>query len=94
MRRMTTWPGVYHETHDPEGSGLHDPIFEDLLGDARGQRVLALACGQSRDARLLADLDATVIRVDVSARLLAYAQRFELGAAAWYRVRRGGRTGP
>ena len=68
---------VYHATLDPEGSGLRDPVLEDLVGDVRGRRLLALACGQGRDARLLADLGATVVGVDVSERLLAYAREFE-----------------
>src|SRR5436309_9309790 len=66
----------YHRVFDPDGSRLRDPIFEDLLGDVAGEEVLALACGQGRDARLLADLGATVVGVDVSEQMLSYARRF------------------
>lgn len=67
----------YNETLDPDGSGLRDPRLEELAGDLRGRRVLALACGQGRDARRWADLGATVVGVDISDRLLTYARRFE-----------------
>lgn len=68
---------AYHEAIDPEGSGLRDPVLEELVGDVDGQRVLAVGCGQGRDARRLADLGATVVAVDVSERLLGHARRLE-----------------
>lgn len=68
---------TYNDTLDPAGSGLRDPVLESLVGDVRGKRVLALACGQGRDARRLADLGAGVVGVDVSDRLLSYAREFE-----------------
>lgn len=68
---------AYHEAVDPDGSGLHDMILEELLGEITGQQLLAVGCGQGRDARLLADLGASVIGVDVSEPLLTYARRFE-----------------
>jgi SAM-dependent methyltransferase len=68
---------VYHATVDPEGTGLEDPSFDDLVGDVRGQRVAAIACGQGRDARRLADLGAEVVGIDASESLLAHARRLE-----------------
>ncbi|TCN41891.1 methyltransferase family protein [Kribbella orskensis] len=67
----------YHGTVDPEGAGLEDPTFDGLVGDVRGQRVAAVACGQGRDARRLADLGAEVVGIDASESLLAHARRFE-----------------
>lgn len=71
---------TYHETLDPRGDGLRDPIFRDLIGPLDGQQVLALGCGQGRDARLLADLGGTVTGVDISTRLLDYARQLEHAA--------------
>lgn len=69
---------AYRGAVDPgHGEALRDPILEALLGDVCGRRVLALACGSGRDARLLADLGASVVGVDVSRGLLAYAREFE-----------------
>lgn len=68
---------IYNATLDPGGVGMSDPVFDELVGDVRGQRVLALACGQGRDARTLADRGAIVTGVDISERLLEYARRFE-----------------
>lgn len=68
---------AYNDTLDPDGSGARDPVLESLVGDLRGRQVLALACGQGRDARLLADLGARVVGVDISDRLLSYARQFE-----------------
>lgn len=50
-----------------------DETLVDLIGDIEATTVLALACGQGRDARLLASLGAYVVGVDASARLLGYA---------------------
>lgn len=68
---------VYHETVDPDGAGLSDPTFDELVGDVRGQRVVAVACGQGRDARRLADLGAAVVGIDASESLLAHARELE-----------------
>lgn len=68
---------AYHHTVDPEGDGLDDPTFDALVGDVRGERVAAVACGQGRDARRLADLGASVVGVDASEPLLAHARRLE-----------------
>jgi ubiquinone/menaquinone biosynthesis C-methylase UbiE len=80
---------AYHLARDPEGSGLRDPVFEKLLPDVAGAHVLALACGQGRDARLLADLGATVVGVDVSEQMLDYARRFEQASPRGIRYVRG-----
>jgi SAM-dependent methyltransferase len=68
---------VYHEGVDPEGAGLNDPTFDELVGDVRGRRVAAVACGQGRDARRLADLGAQVVGIDASETLLAHGSRLE-----------------
>ncbi|MBM7783478.1 class I SAM-dependent methyltransferase [Tenggerimyces flavus] len=68
---------VYHHTVDPDGGGLEDPIFDDLVGEVRGQRIAAVACGQGRDARRLADLGASVVGIDASEPLLTHARRLE-----------------
>jgi SAM-dependent methyltransferase len=68
---------AYHAGVDPDGTGLNDPAFDDLVGAVDGQRVAALACGQGRDARRLADLGAQVVGIDASPSLLAHARRLE-----------------
>jgi ubiquinone/menaquinone biosynthesis C-methylase UbiE len=67
----------YHDAVDPDGTGARDATLEAMLGTITGCRVLSLACGQGRDARLLADLGATVVGVDVSERMLGYARALE-----------------
>jgi ubiquinone/menaquinone biosynthesis C-methylase UbiE len=52
-----------------------DPALGSLIGTLTGSRVCALACGQGRDARYLADRGARVLGLDVSAQLLAIAGR-------------------
>ncbi|WBQ02570.1 class I SAM-dependent methyltransferase [Kribbella sp. CA-293567] len=68
---------AYHATIDPDGAGLGDPTFDELVGDPRGKRVAAVACGQGRDARRLADLGAEVVGIDASESLLAHARELE-----------------
>jgi SAM-dependent methyltransferase len=67
----------YSRVLDPDGVGLVDPVLTELVGDVTGRDVLSLACGQGRDARLLARLGASVTGVDVSAEMLRYALRHE-----------------
>src|SRR5687767_8692255 len=50
---------------------------EALLGDVSGLRVCDLGCGQGKATRYLADQGAQVIGVDVSAKMLEIAQRYE-----------------
>ena len=68
---------VYHATVDPDGAGLQDRTFDDIVGDVRGLRVAAVACGQGRDARRLADLGAEVVGIDASESLLDHARKLE-----------------
>lgn len=59
---------------------IHDlvvPVLFELLGDIRGLHICDLACGQGIIARNLAQSGATVVGVDVSAKLLEIAQREE-----------------
>lgn len=63
--------------HAGVGADLNDPTFDALVGDVHGQRIAAVACGQGRDARRLADFGAEVVGVDASAALLAHARRLE-----------------
>lgn len=68
---------AYHDAVDPGGVGLSDATFDELVGDVRGRRVAAVACGQGLDARRLAILGAQVVGVDASGPLLAHARRLE-----------------
>jgi ubiquinone/menaquinone biosynthesis C-methylase UbiE len=60
-----------------EGSMLADGTFEELVGDVAGQRVCAVACGQGREARYLADRGAVVTAIDLSEGLIAKARQYE-----------------
>jgi ubiquinone/menaquinone biosynthesis C-methylase UbiE len=53
------------------------PHVFTLLGDVQNQPICDLACGQGRLARALAQDGAQVVGVDISARLIAIAQRDE-----------------
>ena len=68
---------AYHSV-DPDGVGLTDATFNDLVGKVKGLRLVAVACGQGRDARRLADLGAVVVGVDASNPLLEHARDLEL----------------
>jgi ubiquinone/menaquinone biosynthesis C-methylase UbiE len=68
---------AYGHILDPDGRGLADPVLTDLLGRIADQAVLSLACGQGRDARLLAGLGAVVTGIDVSPEMLRYASEHE-----------------
>lgn len=67
-----TWVNSHWASEDP-----FIPAVEALMGDVAGRRVCDLACGQGRLARRLADLDAHVLGIDLSAKLLEIASRHE-----------------
>ena len=50
------------------------PAVEALMGEVAGRRICDLACGQGRVARHLVDRGASVVGIDLSARLLAIAR--------------------
>jgi SAM-dependent methyltransferase len=68
---------AYYDAVGPDGAPMDDPTFDALVGEVRGQRVAAVACGHGREARRLADLGAEVVGVDASPSLLAHGRRFE-----------------
>lgn len=62
------------------GPSQDDPYLKEvqvLMGEVAGQRICDLACGQGRVARYLADLGASVVGTDFSAKLLEIARRYE-----------------
>jgi ubiquinone/menaquinone biosynthesis C-methylase UbiE len=59
------------------GAPLDDPTLIELLGDVRGQQVCAVACGQGREARFLAERGSVVTGVELSEQLLAKARAYE-----------------
>ena len=59
---------------------MEDPFYpavHELVGDATGQWVCDLACGEGRASRHVADLGARVIGIDISSRLLTMAVEHE-----------------
>jgi 2-polyprenyl-3-methyl-5-hydroxy-6-metoxy-1,4-benzoquinol methylase len=70
-----TWVGDHSMSDDP-----YFRAVEALIGDVAGQRICDLACGQGRVARHLAAQGATVVGIDLSAKLLAIARRHEKAA--------------
>src|SRR5439155_7683106 len=53
------------------------PAVEALMGKVAGRRICDLACGQGRVARHLADRGASIVGIDLSAKLLAIARHHE-----------------
>lgn len=73
---IAEWYDQWVSTHSME----EDPFFlavDALIDEIAGERICDLACGQGRLARQLADRGAHVVGVDISARLLAIARRYE-----------------
>jgi ubiquinone/menaquinone biosynthesis C-methylase UbiE len=79
---MSTYDDIaeWYDAWVGEHSMRDDAYFtsvEMLLGEVAGQRLCDLACGQGRVARYLADQGATVVGIDLSAKLLAIARHHE-----------------
>jgi len=73
---IADWYDASVRPHTLESDIVLAHLF-DLLGNVRHQFICDLACGQGRAARLLAPRGASVIGIDLSAHLLAIAQRDE-----------------
>lgn len=67
-----SWVGTHSMSDDP-----YFRAIEALMGEVAGQRICDLACGQGRVARHLASQGASVVGIDLSAKLLAIARRHE-----------------
>lgn len=63
------------------GSLIHDllvPALLEMMGNIEGKQICDFACGQGVLSRLLARLGAQVIGIDLSAKLLDIARRYEV----------------
>ncbi len=79
---IAEWYDHWVGTH----SMREDPFFlavEALIGEVAGQRICDLACCEGRVARHLADLGARVVGIDLSAKLLAIAHRYNETEPRW-----------
>ena len=73
---IAEWYDAWVGTHSMHEDAFF-PAVATLMGEVAGRRICDLACGQGRVARHLADLGACVIGIDLSAKLLAIARRYE-----------------
>src|SRR5689334_18277246 len=71
---IATWYNDLVRSDDMVGKFVRSSLFK-LIGDVNGQEVCDLACGQGRIARDLAQLGAQIVGIDLSASLIAIAQR-------------------
>ena len=79
---MSSYDGIaeWYDQSVRIGSLLHElvePALFALLGDISNKRICDLACGQGVVARKLAQWNASVVGVDISAKLLEIAHREE-----------------
>ncbi len=79
---MTSYDGIaeWYDQSVRTGSLLHElvePALFALLGNVSGKRICDLACGQGVIARKIALSGASVVGVDISAKLLEIASREE-----------------
>jgi ubiquinone/menaquinone biosynthesis C-methylase UbiE len=73
---IAEWYDSWVGTHSMREDAFF-PAVEALMGEVAGRRICDLACGQGRVARHLADRGASVVGIDLSARLLAIARHYE-----------------
>ena len=76
--RMAAW---WDQKQGEEGNRWHrlliEPIFERVIGDVGGLRVLEIACGNGRLARRMARRGAKVTAVDASEGMILHARQRE-----------------
>jgi len=71
------WDKGYTKYGDSYRRNLFNPALFHLIGEVKGQKVLDAGCGSGYMARLLAEQGARVIGVDLSAKFIEIAQRYE-----------------
>jgi SAM-dependent methyltransferase len=76
---IAEWYDGWVGTHSMDEDAFF-PAVEALMGAVAGQRLCDLACGQGRVARHLAARGASVVGIDLSAKMLAIARHHEDGA--------------
>jgi ubiquinone/menaquinone biosynthesis C-methylase UbiE len=76
---IAEWYDDWVGTH-AMGEDAFFPAVEALMGEVAGRGLCDLACGQGRVARHLADRGASVVGIDLSAKLLAIARHHEESA--------------
>jgi 2-polyprenyl-3-methyl-5-hydroxy-6-metoxy-1,4-benzoquinol methylase len=89
-----SWVGTHAMREDAFFPAVEALMKEALTsafggGEVAGRRICDLACGQGRVARHLAGLGASVVGIDLSARLLAIAHRHEEAAPGGIEYRLG-----
>lgn len=76
---IAEWYDAWVGTHSMDEDAFF-PAVEALMGAVAGQHLCDLACGQGRVARHLVERGASVVGIDLSAKLLAIAQHHEEAA--------------
>lgn len=71
------WAHGVRAGYDVYRDYVNNPAFFGMLGDVKGQRVLDVGCGEGTNTRLLADLGAQVVGIDISAGMIAAAREHE-----------------
>lgn len=56
---------------------VNNPVFFSMLGDIDGAKTLDVGCGEGFNTRLLADMGADVVGVDISQRMIDAAREHE-----------------
>lgn len=63
--------GIWHQQYDI------DPIVFEILGDVKNKKIIEIGCGNGYFARLLAGKGAKITAVDLSSKLLSFAEKKE-----------------
>lgn len=72
------WTTMARQGFDICRNHLNAPGFLSILPDVRGLKGLDVGCGEGYNTRLVADLGATLIGVDICEKFLAFARETEL----------------
>jgi len=71
------WIAAVRAGYDFSREYINNPVFFEMLGDIRGQRVLDVGCGEGANTRKFADLGARLVGIDISPAMIGAASEHE-----------------
>jgi SAM-dependent methyltransferase len=71
------WTDQVRKGWDTYREYFNNPAFLSFIGDLDGKRVLDAGCGEGYNTRIMARRGAQIVGIDLSSKLIQYAQREE-----------------
>ena len=82
-KAANSWVEFLREGKDYFRDEMNSPAMFQLLGKIEGKRILDLACGEGYNSRIMKNMGASVVGIDISDKLIQYAVEQEKKDKFW-----------